>query len=205
MTQTIEDLAHRLLPGAPIGDTAAADNVLRRHNVVGVFNDVDTARDAIARLEGIAGDGAHIQFVGFEVSTRDDREIRGEVDPEGVTAMAGRRIALGAVIGALVGGIVIGGLAYIVTGEAGAAVGAGIGGTILGVIGALLANFAKYGAGDAWRQTFQPVPPPVSLVAVLTDDPAVVAPAAEALHDHGALSVEVRDGEGERVPPGRGS
>jgi hypothetical protein len=205
MTQTIEDLAHRLLPGAPIGDTAAADSVLRRHNVVGVFNDVGTARDAIARLEGLAGDGAHIQFVGFEVSTRDDRAVPGEVDPEGVTAMAGRRIALGAVIGALVGAIVIGGLAYIVTGEAGAAVGSGIGaGMILGVIGALLANFTKYGAGDAWRQTFQPVPPPVSLVAVLTDDPEVVAPAAEALHDHGALSVEVRDGEGERVLPGSG-
>ena len=64
--------------------------------------------------------------------------------------MAGRRIALGAVIGAVVGAIVIGGLAYIVTGEAGVAVGSGVGGAmILGVIGSLLANFTKYGAGDA--------------------------------------------------------
>jgi hypothetical protein len=198
MATTIEQLAHRMVPGAQIGDRAAADRMLRRHNVVGMFRNVAPARDAIARLEDIAGDGGHVQFVGFDVSTRQERDAQGEIDPEGVTGLAGRRIALGGAIGGVVGAAVIGTLAFFLTGDAGLTLASALAsGLILGVIGALLANFAKYGAGDAWRQTFQPAEPTLSLVAVLTDDQDVVAHAADILRAHGAASVELRDREGE--------
>jgi hypothetical protein len=214
MAATIEQLAHRIVPGALIGDRAAADRALRRHNVVGVFRDVSDARDAIARVEDVAGDGSHVQFVSFDVSTRDDRRpdaggVAGEpggqggagaIDPEGVVGVAGRRIAIGGVIGGVVGGLAVAAIVLAVTQDAGVALAAGVGAAmILGVIGALIAGFAKFGAGDAWRQTFQPGEPPVSLVAVLTDDRDVVQPAAEVLRAHGASSVEIRDGDGEVV------
>ncbi len=189
------------MPGAAIGDRAASDRMLWRHNVVGVFRDVDAARDATARLEDTAGDGVHVQCVGFEGEhpwrPRDSRagRSRGRDRPGWATDRRRRRA-----IGALAGAIVIGGLAYIVTGDGGAALASAVGAAlILGVIGAQVASFPMYEAGDAWRQTFQPTPP-VSIVAVLTDDPDVVEPAAGVLHAHGALSVELRDGAGERVP-----
>jgi hypothetical protein len=200
MASTIEQLAHRVVPGAQLGDRAAADRTLRRHNVVGLFHAVEAARDAIARLEDVAGDGAHVQFVSFDVSTRDDRAAPGEIDPEGVAGLAARRIALGGVAGAAAGAAVVGTLAFLLTGDAGLTIAAALASAmVLGVIGALLANFTKYGASDAWRQTFQPAEPSVSLVAVLTDDPVVVARAAGVLRTHGAASVELRDREGETV------
>jgi hypothetical protein len=165
-----------------------------------LFHNVTTARDAIARLEDVAGDGAHVQFVSFDVSTRQDRQVPGEIDPEGVTGLAGRRIVLGGAIGAVSGAAVMGALAFLLTGDAGLTFASALASAgILGVIGALLANFTKYGAGDAWRQTFQPVEPSVSLVAVLTDDSDVVARVADVLRTHGAASVELRDREGEAV------
>jgi hypothetical protein len=200
MASTIEQLAHRIVPGAQIGDRAAADRALRRHNVVGLFHEVGTARVAIARLEDVAGDGAHVQFVSFDVSTREDRSVGGEIDPEGVTGLAGRRIALGGIVGATVGVAVVGTLAFFLTGDASLTAATALASAmVLGVFGALLANFTSYGAGDAWRQTFQPAEPGLSLVAVLTEDPVVVARAAGVLRTHGAVSVELRDREGETV------
>jgi predicted lipid-binding transport protein (Tim44 family) len=199
MSSTIEELAHRVVPGARIGDRAAADRTLRRYNVIGVFRDVTDARSAIARVEDVAGDGMHVQYVGFETSTREDTQ-RGAVDPEGVTGQAARGIAVGHVIGGAVGVLVIGGLVLLLTGDAGITLAAALGAAlIIGVIGALVVNFSKFGASDAWRQTFQPDDPPVSLVAVLTDDRDAVGAAADVLRSHGAAPVELRDDHGETV------
>jgi hypothetical protein len=197
---TIEQLAHQVVPAADIGDLAASDRALRTYNVAGVFREVAAARTAVTQLENVAGDGVHVQFVSFGQSTRTDAGEKGRVDPGGVTALAARRSVLGGVVGGGIGAVVFGGATYLMTDDAGMAAAAAVAaGLILGVVGGLFANFARFGAGDAWRQTFQAHDPPASLVAVLSDGRDAVEPSADVLRSNGAVAVYVVDQDGRPI------
>jgi hypothetical protein len=106
------------------------DATLRRHNLVAVTDDVETARVIALDFERTTSpdQDTTMLVLGHAV----DRASTHEVDPEGVVTHAARRSLLGGIPGAVVFALVIGLGVWLITGNAGVTAGAAVGAAFFG-------------------------------------------------------------------------
>lgn len=170
----MRDVAELIEPSLKVVSISQPEPALLSLNVIGVYRAENDARNAVLALESIEADdlAVGLTVLGPESDrpARDDTEIRG-LDPEGVTADIAPRALKGGLIGAVVGAVLVGGVAAIFAGGA-AALGGALGGLLFGgVIGAVWGAFARMGGSDAYRQTFvEPAREEVMLVSLHTAD-----------------------------------
>ena len=194
---TIQQLAHYVAPDLHVVSTSNPEPVLRRYNVVGLFDSTDDARKAVVALEGLERDDAAIGVTVLASEETTDVREDDHVDPEGVARDVAPRVLIGAIIGAVVGAALVGVIAGLIGGFA-AAVGGVLGGAAFGAaIGAVWGAFVKMGGSDAYRQTFvAPHRRDVTLVSLHTDDIDEAAAAFGRVAATAARDVVVLDQEG---------
>lgn len=194
--QTLNDVALKLVPHLRIVSASQPTRPLRTHNVIAIAGTAEDARRAVLALEGIEADDDKLGTVVLGTAgapsdpPADDGQLK--ADPEGVGRDVMPRILIGAIAGAIVGALIVGGGALLFGAEGWEFVGAAAAGAMLvSVFGAIWVSFAGFGGSDAYRQTF--VDNDVSeltLVSIHTDDPREAAAARDRLD---ALDVQVAD------------
>ena len=196
----LEDLARQAAPHLHIVSVSNPDPVFRRLNLVAVTSGEDVAREAVVALSADTDDDADI---GVVVMSADPDRAAGPAtaDPEHVTGFAARRIAIGGLVGAAIGALVIGGAVAIVTQSLAPTIPAIIGGALFGFfIGGTYFPFAGMGGGDAYRQTFvAPELVDVALVAFHTDSEEDLERARSRLDDVDNLAVVEVDADGRTI------
>jgi hypothetical protein len=156
---------------------------LRTHKVIALADTPELGRRAVLALEPVEHDDEHLGTVVMGTTAPESTLSQPGTDPEGVTRELAPRIVAGAVLGAIVGAVVIGAGAFLVgaTGwEVGAAAIAGA--MLVSVFGIIWLTFAGMGGSDAYRQTFvDDNATYLTLVSVHTDDPDEAAAAHDRL------------------------
>lgn len=173
----------RIAPGLRVLSSSVPDPTLRRYNLLLVQRDLDAARRLVVELEDRLDD-ATVEFMSLGRRALADTPgaLANDADEPGgagddLVRWWGRPVALGSVIGGLIGAAV-----FAAAGVAIGARGGGLAGTIVGgallvsVFAAIWVAFGRMGGSDAFRQTFIPHDAnDVAVVAVLTDDRETVA------------------------------
>ena len=196
----LEDLARQAAPHLHVVSVSNPDPVFRRLNLVAVTSSEEDAREAVVALSAETDDDAGIGVV--VMSADPDRAAdHAAVDPEHVTGFVGRRIAIGGLVGAVVGALVIGGAVAIITQSLVATIAAVVGGALFGFqIGGIYFPFAGMGGGDAYRQTFvAPELVDAAFVAFHTDSEEPLARARSRLDDVEHLAVIQVDSTGRTI------
>jgi hypothetical protein len=174
---SITDVARQLAPHLRIISASRPAPVLLDHNVLALADDAEVGRRAVLALEGIehADDQLGTVVMGTVTDEAAGESVadNGRVDPEGVGRQVFPRVALGGLIGAILGAIVIGGGAFLLGAEGWEVAGAAAAGAmLLSVFGAMWLTFAGFGGSDAYRQTFvDDAASELTIVSVHTDDP----------------------------------
>lgn len=173
---------------------------LSRHNIVGAYDDMASARKAIEALQfaGIEADDISLRGPAAEEA---ERRIEKETQPVD-QSMIGRIVLLAIVGGAIgaVAGAVLGSILWAAdVGIARATDNAGlqIGMWVLAgaIIGSLIAPYWGFTASRAWELTHEPVPGRV-FVGVHSDDPDEIANADKVLHKQHAAEITRLDDQG---------
>lgn len=129
------------------------DATLRRHNLVAITDDVETAR--VIALDFERTTSADYDTTMLVLGHAVDRASNNDVDPEGVVTHAARRSLLGGIPGAVVFALVIGLGVWLVTGHAGVTVGAAVGAAFFGFYSTAVWSFViGTGQSEAFQQSF---------------------------------------------------
>ncbi|MBA3399416.1 MAG: hypothetical protein H0U01_05605 [Acidimicrobiia bacterium] len=180
---------------------------LRAYNVVALAETNEGSRSAVLALESLEADDAKLGTVVMSATeTAGDSSAPGTtgMDPEGVTGRIVPRAVKGALIGLVVGVLVVGGGALVFGVELPGALAAGAGGAAMfAVFGAIWSAFGAMGGSDAYRQTFVGESiSDLSIVSLHTDDAEEAAKARRALAGHDDLRVYDVDQSGTATPAG---
>jgi hypothetical protein len=137
----------------------------------------------VLALEPVEPDDEHLGTVVMGTTAPDSTVSQPGPDPEGVARQLAPRIVAGALLGAIVGSVVIAAGAFLVGARGGEVVGAAVAGAMLvSVFGVVWLTFAGMGGSDAYRQTFvDDHATYLTLVSVHTDDPDEAAAAHDRL------------------------
>ena len=166
------------------------------HNMMAVYPTVEAAREAVTRLERKGIEAGNIELLGAaaEGASEPQTNVEQRQADMAVTGRVGRRSAIGIVIGAVVGALVVGAAAWIadavvdLPGPTGTVVGMGaLGGALFGGFGGLFYGGATgLPVSDAWSETFEAVKQGQTAVAVHSQQADQVEDALDALRDTGA-------------------
>jgi uncharacterized membrane protein len=189
-TVRFADWSRRLAPGLDAITNSNPNAILAPQNLVAVTSETEQARDVARTFERMTPQESAVTAVVYGHADRRDEERT--VDPERVTAHAGRRALVGAAPGAVIGALVVGLGAWLITSSAAGAVAAAIGGALFGAAVAAVWSFViGTGQSEAYRETFvDPETADLSVIALHADDPEQVDRAASALS--GSRVAEVR-------------
>jgi hypothetical protein len=180
---TLNDVARQLAPHLRIISSSQPAPPLRSHNVIALAETAELGRRAVLALEPVEPDDEHLGTVVMGTTAPDSTVSQPGPDPEGVARQLAPRIVAGALLGAIVGSVVIGAGAFLVGARGGEVVGAAVAGAMLvSVFGVVWLTFAGMGGSDAYRQTFvDDHATYLTLVSVHTDDPDEAAAAHDRL------------------------
>ena len=146
---TLREFAEQEFRGLDIVSVSQPEPVLLDRNVMAVTDDVDQAREAVLALEDLEIDDSRLGLVVLEPPHRWGPEWKeGKADPEGATKPV-TRAPMGAATGAVLGALVIGVLAAFLGNGSTGMVGLIVGAVAGGVLGAIIAVFAGLGGSDA--------------------------------------------------------
>jgi len=204
---TLLDVARRVAPHLHVVSASQPVPPLRAHNVVALAETNEGSRSAVLALESLEADDAKLGTVVMSATeTAGDSSAPGTtgMDPEGVTGRIVPRAVKGALIGLVVGVLVVGGGALLFGVELPGALAAGAGGAAMfAVFGAIWSAFGAMGGSDAYRQTFVDESiSDLSIVSLHTDDAEEAAKARRALAGHDKLRVYDVDQNGTATPAG---
>lgn len=163
---TVRAVISRLVPHLHVLAQSKPVPGLRRRNILFFTRHREAAQDAIVTLEEMHFDDDRLGAVVLG---------RGQsgpgVDAEGVRRHLAPRIVIGALLGAVVGAIVIGGGAVLFGASRGIALGgAGAGALVAGLFGAMWAAFSGPAGTEAGPQTFvDDSPAELAVVSAHTD------------------------------------
>jgi hypothetical protein len=194
------DWSQRLAPGSDVLRNSDPHAVLLDDNLVVTTTDPERAHDVARALERAHSDPALLTTVVYGRSERRDPERT--VDPEGVTAHAGRRSLIGAVPGAIIGALVIGLGVWLATDSTTGAAAAAVGGALFGAAVAAVWSFViGTGQSEAYLDTFvDATAADLTVIAVRDDDPERIETAMDAVRDVPDIAVLRVDGEGRAHP-----
>jgi len=179
---TLNDVARQLAPHLRIISSSQPAPSLRTHNVIALADTAALGRRAVLALEPVEHDDEHLGTVVMGTTAPEATLSPPGADPEGVTRQLAPRILAGALLGAIVGAVVIGAGAFLVGATGWEVVGAAAAGAMLvSVFGIVWLTFSV-GGSDAYRQTFVDHHATyLTLVSVHTDDPDEAAAAHDRL------------------------
>lgn len=168
------DWAHARIPHLSEVSNSNPHGSLRRHNLVAITGDTQTARAIALDFERSMADDTEMSMLVLGHAER--REDKHQADPEGVTTHAAKRSLIGGIPGAVVVALIIGVGVWLVTNSAAATIGAAIGGAIFGFyVSAVWSYVIGTGQSEAFQQGFvDPDAADAILVAFHADDPAAV-------------------------------
>ena len=207
---TLSDWARGREPGLHVSARSEPEPVLLAHNLIAVVHDPDASRELLRKWERIQQAAAGVGFVAMSRSPQADGRRpytspetvdRAESDPQKVTGHAVRRILRGAIPGGVIGAIVIGVIAAILTPDGGNVTGAALGGAAIGfVAGAVISVVAGSGWSEAYKESFvAPATTEVTYASIHSDDIALVRQAAKVADLPGGTLLSVDRG-GRSVP-----
>ncbi len=166
--------AHRHAPHLSEVSNSNPNATLRRHNLVAITGDLESARVVALDFERTSATDADTTMLvlGHAVS----REATHQADPEGVTTHAARRTVLGGIPGAVVVALIIGLGVWFVTENVAATFAAALGGAIFGFYVAAVWSFViGTGQSQAYQQGFiDPDAADAIVVAITVDDRALI-------------------------------
>jgi hypothetical protein len=192
---TAEAVARRIAPHLAVVSASQPVPPLRRYNLLVLAHSPEDARRLVLSLESLETDDDKLATIAL--GPRRDIEPAVGADPEGIGPWLGPAIVRGALLGALAGALLIGGLSAILGVSGWQLVGAALAGAALvGVFGVIWLSFARLGGTDAFRQTFvDDSITDLTIVSVHSDDPGEIAAAKDSLGvdgtDHPFTLVEV--------------
>lgn len=168
---TLREFAEQEFRGLDIVSVSQPEPVLLDRNVMAVTDDVELARAAVLALEDLEIDDSRLGLVVLEPPHRWGPEWKeGKADAEGASQPV-TRAPMGAAAGAVLGALLIGGLAAVLGNGSTGMVGMLVGAVAGAVLGAIVAVFASMGGSDAYRDTFvSPKESQVCLVSLHTND-----------------------------------
>ncbi len=166
----MNDVINRAVPGVRIVSTSKPEPALRSLNVVAVYSDADRARNAVLALESIESDDAAISLTVVAPPGNDQVSVDPNAIEPGVIDELTPRMLKGAVIGLVVGALLVGGLVAVF--DSGIWIGGALGGALFGLVtGGIWGAFAWMGGSDAYRQSFvETTGPTITVVGLHTDD-----------------------------------
>jgi hypothetical protein len=196
---TLTAWAERHAPNLSEVSNSNPNATLLSHNLVAITDDTEAARVIALDFERVTPDDndTTMLVLGHAVS----REEHAEVDPEGVTTHAARRIALGGIPGAVICSLLIGLGVWLITEHAAATAGAAIGGAIFGFYVTSVWSFV-IGTGDseAYQQGFiDPKAADAIVVALHSEDPAVLAEARRTVSSEEKVRLFELDERGRQI------
>jgi hypothetical protein len=180
---TLNDVARQLAPHLRIISSSQPAPPLRTHNVIALADTAELGRRAVLALESVEHDDERLGTVVMGATAPESSRSLPGTDPEGVTRELAPRILAGALLGAIVGAVVIGAGAFVLGARGWEVVGAAAAGAMLvSVFGIMWLTFAGMGGSDAYRQTFVDEDATyLTIVSVHTDDPDEAALAHDRL------------------------
>ena len=180
-SKAIAAWAHRQAPHLAEVSNSNPNATWRRHNLAAITDDLEVARAVALDFERAADGDTDTTMVvlGHPV----DREDSDQVDPEGVTSHAARRIMTGGLPGAAICAAIIGLGVWFVTESAAATAGAAIGGAIFGFFVTAVWSFViGTGQSQAYQEGFvDPEAADAIFVTLTVDDRATVETARQAV------------------------
>lgn len=193
----IAEVARRFAPHLHIVSIAQPEPVLRERNVVTMVPAAEDAGDSVLSLEAMAADDAAIGVVLMGSEPADDGP---SIGPEAATTTVAPRILVGGLLAAVVGALVVGAAAALLSDGPGV-IGAMVGGAALfGPFGATWAGFGRRGDSDGYGQPFvEPHPADLAVVSYHTDDEAQADAGFERLRAHGHRNIVILDASGSHV------
>jgi hypothetical protein len=165
------------------------------HNVIAVYPTVEAAREAVTHLERKGIEAGNIEVLGAaaEGAGEPQTNLEQRRADMAMTGAVGKRSAVGIVIGAVIGALVVMGAAVLADAifQIGPTGGVAIMGALAGALFGGYAGFFYGGAtglpvSDAWSETFEAVKQGQTAVAVHSQRSDQVEDALEALRDTGA-------------------
>jgi hypothetical protein len=147
------DWAQSKIPHLSEVSNSNPDATLRRHNLVAVTDDLETAR--VLALDFERSTSADFDTTMLVLGHAVDRASTHEVDPEGVVSHAARRSLLGGIPGAIVFALIVGIGVWLITGNVGVTAGAAGGAAIFGFYSTAVWSFViGTGQSEAYQQSF---------------------------------------------------
>lgn len=177
----------------------AGERKFSAHNVIAVYPDVESAREALTTLERKGIEAGNIELLGPGMEGAEEAQTNEEQRgaDEAVIHQAEKRGGIGFAVGAVIGAVVMAAVAA--AAHALFDVGDDLGVVLAGgaVSGALFGGFAGFFYGgasglpvsDAWGETFEAVRGGKTCVAVHSEEAEEVQTAVEALRGTGATRV----------------
>jgi hypothetical protein len=207
---TLTDWARTREPRLYVSARSEPEPVLLQHNLIAAVRDPDVSRELLRKWERIQEAAAGVGFVAMSRSPRPDgrppytrpEPVEGSKgDPQKVAGHAVRRIVRGAVPGGLIGAIVIGVIAAILTPDGGNVTAAALGGAAFGFMaGAVISFVAGSGWSEAYKESFvEPETTEVTYASIHSDDVDLVRRAAKVADVPGGTLLSVDRG-GRSVP-----
>lgn len=196
---TVSSWAHSQAPHLSEVSNSNPSAVLRRHNLVAITDDLETARVVALDFERTTADDADTTMLVLGHAV--DRESTHEVDPEGVTSHAARRTLLGGIPGAIVFALIIGLGVWLVTGSAAATAGAAVGASIFGFYSTAVWSFViGTGQSEAYQQGFiDPDAADAIIVALHVQDHSLIEQARQAVSSEDKVRLFELDERGKVV------
>jgi tetrahydromethanopterin S-methyltransferase subunit B len=153
---TLTEWARAQAPSLQVVSASTPDPVFQRHNLVAVVGDSEIARDVVRDWERIEALDAKVGTVVLGKSVdRSSPAHASSADPERVTAHAGVRVLKGGIPGAVVGAVLVGLVVVMLDGWDTVVIGAALGGAAFGFVAGAVMSFVKgSGWGAAYEQTF---------------------------------------------------
>lgn len=188
MPRTFEQFAVEAGSHLEVVSSSAPDAELKAHNVVIITPDEAEARRAIVALEGLEDEQSAINLVALSARPRHEPVDVQEpqVDPERVTGYVARRSLKGAVVGGILGALLVAGIVALITDGWAPIIAGALGGVaFFAVYGAIVRSFAGMGGSSSYRASFvDPHVTDVVLAGYLTDDPERAREARARLDRH---------------------
>ncbi|MGH2725162.1 MAG: hypothetical protein ACRDI0_13085 [Actinomycetota bacterium] len=162
-----------------------------RHTILGVYPDMDRAREAMTALERSGIEAAEISLEGEPAARAADDPVTAERDLR-VTGHVGKRAITGLLVGSVIGAVIGAVAAGIATGGFGgpvmwaAAIGGGVAG---GAVGGVMTGLATPAMSDDWELTHEPTSDGVR-IRVTSEDPGEIERAEGILRGKDSITVE---------------
>jgi hypothetical protein len=171
---TITEWARHRVPTFGVVSASVPDPVLLEHNLVAVFPEPERARELVRAWERIEAADGGVGMVVMGAAPDDPSETARTtgIDPEGVTADAASKSLRGVVPGAVIGALVVGLVVVALQGWSAIVIGAALGGAAFGAVAGGVMGFTQgVGWGEAYRHSFvDPDATAVVFASIHSDD-----------------------------------